>query len=68
MSDVFIVGQRVQATGSYMYSLTEGEEYIVVGYEDKLVTPTITFPPYVTVIGDHGKPVTGHAYRFRVIP
>lgn len=67
MSNVFTVGQRVQSTGSYMYSLTEGKEYIVVAYEDKLVTPNFTFPPYVTVIGDHGRPVTGHTYRFRTI-
>lgn len=68
MSAVFTVGQRVQATCSYMYSLTEGKEYTVVGYADRLVTPTFTFPPYVTVIGDHGKPVTGHTNRFRAIP
>lgn len=65
---VFKLGQRVQATGPYMWSLTEGREYIVLAYEDPVVTPTFTFPAYVTVMGDLGKLVTGHTYRFRAIP
>lgn len=63
----FEVGQIVEATGSYNWRLTRGKRYIVIGVEPELVTPTFTFPVYVTVIGDSGQPVTGHAYRFRAV-
>jgi hypothetical protein len=65
MSIKFSVGQKVKATGSYMHQLTEGKEYTVVKYEDPVHTPTFTWPAYVTVIGDFGKPVTGHTHRFK---
>jgi hypothetical protein len=63
----FTVGQRVRATGSYMWSLTEGKEYEVIGYTPPSVHPHFTFPPYVTVMGDLDSPVTGHTYRFKAI-
>jgi hypothetical protein len=63
----FEVGQVVEATGSYSWLLTEGKRYEVVNYDPPVVTPTFTFPAYVTVIGDSGKPVVGHTYRFRAI-
>ena len=64
---VFEVGETVVATGSYFWSLTEGKQYVVVKYEPPYREPDLAFtwPAYVTVIGDHGKPVTGHTYRFR---
>lgn len=63
----FEVGQEVEATGSYMHQLTKGKKYTVTKYEPEYPEPGIgfTWPAYVTVIGDFGKPVTGHAYRFR---
>lgn len=63
----FEIGQRVIATGSYMHSLTEGKEYIVTGYQPEQRDTNFTWPEYVTVTGDLGKPVTGHAYRFRPV-
>ena len=65
MEQVFEVGQRVVTTGSYMWSLTEGEEYVVVEYRPSVCFPSFTFPPYVTVMGDLGRLVTGHTHRFR---
>lgn len=62
---IFTIGQAVIATGSYMHQLTEGKQYMVTGYEPELRGPTFTWPVYVTVIGDFGTPVTGHAHRFR---
>ena len=61
----FKVGDVVVATGSYMHQLTEGKEYTVVAYYPEVHDPTFTWPPYVTVIGDFGKKVTGHTHRFR---
>lgn len=62
---VFEVGQEVIATGGYNWLLTEGKKYVVTKYEPKVYGPTFTWPAYVTVIGDSGKPVTGHTHRFR---
>lgn len=62
---VFVVDQVVVATGSYNWLLTEGKQYKVVKYEPECRDPTFTWPAYVTVIGDSGKPVTGHTHRFR---
>jgi len=64
---VFTVGQQVVATGSYMWSLTEGNTYTVLEYTPELTTPAFTFPAYVTVMGDLGNPVTGHTHRFACI-
>ncbi len=61
----FEVGQKVIATGSYGWLLTQGKEYEVIKYEPEVRDPTFTWPAYVTVIGDSGKPVSGHAHRFR---
>lgn len=63
----FYEGQRVIATGSYGYLLTKGKEYEVVGVTPPLVIPSFTFPECVTVIGDGGKRVTGHSYRFKPV-
>lgn len=64
---VFEVGQVVEATGSYMWQLTEGKKYMVTKYEPEVYSPTFTWPAYVTVIGDQGKQVTGHTHRFRAV-
>lgn len=64
---VFEVGQVVEATGSYMWQLTEGKKYMVTKYEPEVYDPTFTWPAYVTVIGDMGKQVTGHTHRFRAV-
>lgn len=61
---VFKVGQRVIATGSYMHQLTEGKEYTVIAVTPRLVGDTFTWPEYTTVIGDLGRPVIGHTWRF----
>lgn len=65
MNIVFEIGDHVVATGTYMHHLTEGKEYVVINYEPSVVGPTFTWPAYVTVIGNFGKPVTGHTHRFR---
>ena len=66
---VFEVGQVVVATGNYSWLLTEGKQYTVTKYEPECPDHAIgfTWPAYVTVIGDSGKPVTGHTYRFRAV-
>lgn len=63
MSDpVFTVGQTVVATGLYMHQLTPGKRYVVTKYELPGSDGAFTWPAYVTVFGDFGTPVTGHAY------
>lgn len=62
---IFEPGQPVVATGSYGYAITEGKEYEVLEYTPRNPTPTFTWPAYVTVKGDFGKPITGHTHRFR---
>lgn len=62
---IFTVGQVVVATGSYMHQITEGKQYTVTRYEPEYRSPNFTWPAYVTVIGNFGKPVTGHTHRFR---
>ena len=64
---VFEIGQVVVATGSYNWLLTEGKQYTVVKYEPRHPTENFTWPAYVSVIGDSGKKVTGHTYRFRAL-
>lgn len=63
----FEVGQVVVATSSYNGSLTKDKRYVVTKYEPRTRVETYTFPAYVTVIGDFGKPVTGHTYRFKAV-
>ena len=63
----FNVGQLVVATGSYTWLLTEGKQYVVINYEPEHYDPNFTWPAYVTVIGDSGKPVTDHTHRFRAV-
>lgn len=62
---VFTVGQVVVATSSDNWLLTKGKQYAVVKYEPPFPDDNFTWPAYITVIGDSGKPVTGHTYRFR---
>lgn len=64
---IFTVGQKVIATGSYNWLLTEGKEYVVIDYSPSVsdTNAAFTWPAYVTVIGDSGKPVTGHTHRFK---
>mgnify|MGYP000879960009 CR=1 FL=1 len=64
---VFKIGEKVIATGSYNRHLTTGKEYTVTNYEPEYPDDHFTWPAYVTVIGDFGKPVTGHTYRFRKV-
>jgi len=66
MSQEFHPGQEVVATGSYDYQLTAGKHYTVIKYEPPFPEHHFTWPAYVTVIGDQGKPVVGHTYRFRL--
>lgn len=65
--DLFKVGQEVIATCSYMHHLTEGKRYVVQEYTPELVTPTLTFPAYVTVLGDSGTQWQDFAHRFKEI-
>lgn len=64
---VFVEGQVVEATGGYNWLLTKGKRYVVLKYEPKVHHENFTWPAYVTVMGDHGKPVTGHTHRFRAV-
>ena len=61
----FEVGETVVATGSYNWLLTEGKQYTVIKYEEELRGGAFTWPAYVTVVGDNGRPVSGHSHRFR---
>ena len=64
---IFEIGETVVATGNYMHQITEGNEYIVIGYQHPFREEdgSFTWPAYVTVIGDFGKKVIGHTYRFK---
>jgi hypothetical protein len=66
---VFAVGQTVKATGPYSHQITEGKLYKVIDYAPACTDRScgFTWPPYVTVIGDFGRPVTGHTYRFKAV-
>lgn len=67
---VFTPGQVVVAThvNGYEYKLTEGKQYTVVDYSVPYTAENgFTFPAYVTVIGDRGKEVVSHAYRFAAV-
>ncbi len=64
---VFPVGQTVRATGPYNGWLTPGKLYTVTAYDPPGPTPTPCWPAYVTVMGDDGKPVAGHTYRFEAV-
>ena len=64
---VFTPGDVVIANTDYGYNVVKDKEYVVTKYEPPYPEPgtSFTWPAYVTVTGDHGKPVTGHTYRFR---
>lgn len=65
----FKVGDKViatQAIGGYQYHLTPGKVYTVTNFQPQNVTPNFTFPEYVSVIGNMGKEVTAHTYRFQL--
>ena len=66
MTTEFKPGEVVIAAMNYMYNVTKGKEYVVTNYEPPYSKPGIAFtwPAYVTVTGDNGRPVTGHTYRF----
>ena len=63
---VFEPGDVVIAAMDYGNSVTKGREYVVTKYEPPFTEPDVAFtwPAYVTVTGDNGKPATGHTYRF----
>jgi len=66
----FTIGQTV--AGAYVQGyenhLTAGKRYVVTDYSPAERTEIgFTFPAYVTVIGDSGRPVTAHTYRFKAI-
>lgn len=65
METIFEIGEEVIGTGSYMHQITKGKHYRVTDYQPKQYTETFTWPTYVTVIGDLGKPVTAHTHRFK---
>lgn len=62
---VFTIGQAVVATfpGPYR-NLTGGKEYRVAGYQARESQESFTWPAYVTVHDDYGKPTTCYAHRF----
>lgn len=66
----FTIGQTV-TTGhisGYEYHLTAGKRYTVTDYSPPVrMENGYTFPAYVTVAGDDGRPVTAHTYRFKPI-
>ena len=64
---VFEVGEIVVATCSHAWQLTEGKQYVVIKYEPPYREPNIgfTWPAYVTGVGDRGKALSCHTYRFR---
>jgi len=66
---VFAKGQIVKGAfiRGYENHLTKGKEYIVVEYDPPCHCENFTFPAYVTVIGDHGKPTNAHAHRFEEV-
>lgn len=64
---IFNAGQKVVAIGGYNWLLTEGKQYDVIHYESAVRDEAFQWPAYVTVISDNGKPVTGHAHRFRAL-
>ena len=59
------VGQVVIAQGRPYPGLTEGKQYTVLRHAPRDVGPTFTWPAYITVMGDQGRPVTAHCHRFR---
>ncbi len=67
-NDTFEKGEKVKALCNYAYQITEGKIYEVVKYEpeycDRRNGAWFTWPAYLTVIGDDGEPITGHAHRF----
>ena len=67
MEPKFEVGQVVGSTCGYCGLLTKGARYVVTKFEPAVADLDFTWPAYVTVIGDFGKPVTGHTYRFRAV-
>ena len=67
MTAAFEIGQEVIATGTYMHQISEGARYVVTDITPRRVTPTFTFPEYVTVAGNFGTPVTCHTHRFKEI-
>lgn len=59
-------GDTIICRGTYSYHLTEGKEYTVIRYEPAEASslPGFTWPAYVVVEDDIGKPVHCHASRF----
>lgn len=63
----FEIGQVVVAMHSHGHQITEGKQYKVTHYQPEVYDPTFTWPAYVTVIGDFGRRVQCHTYRFRAL-
>jgi len=63
----FTTGQQVRAAMNHGWRITEGRLYEVVETIPRLVTPTFTFPEYVVVLDDNGKPCTCYTYRFKAV-
>jgi hypothetical protein len=65
----FVPGQKVRAVASVGWSLTEGKEYTVVEVTPPCYHPhaRFTFPVYVTVLNDQGKPRQWHTHRFQPV-
>lgn len=61
---VFEPGEVVIAAMNYGHNVTMGKEYTVTTYCPRSPESTFTWPAYVTVTGDNGKPATAHTYRF----
>ena len=66
---VFVVGQKVIANhiDGYGNLLTKGKEYTVTKYQHGYNQESFTWPAYVSVIGDWGKEVKCHTYRFKAV-
>lgn len=63
----FNVGDTATCVASRGYNLTTGKDYTVARYEPEYPEPGIgfTWPAYVWVTDDAGRPAVCHASRFK---
>jgi len=66
-NNTFTPGQKVIAKYVSGYHFTEGKEYTVIEYCPSEVSalPNFTWPAYLLIEDDNGKPSMCHAYRFK---
>ena len=65
----FTIGQTVKAVAVRgLHNITEGKTYTVTGYYEPVTMENgYTFPAYVTVQNDFGKPSQLHTHRFQAV-